>query len=257
MSPVVCCAACRGTDSGTRRPAPYPGAWVEPDGHQVVPQGFPTYLALAFVITIILPSLVLIECFLRGSDTIKALAAATLAPYLLVFLPQVLLETVFLNRSVMTPVLPVLYAYYRFWQFIRSLQLVAAVQGAQRPLTGEHAWLVYYLLSLMCFWVFDTGCTMFWLPGMYDWQLQDAQLLTKLSKQLAADKTKQHNEHKGAAANGAADGAANGAVGAKNAGDAGPISSPAMAAKLRHRWRLAGNHRPAASGDMDAYSFGS
>jgi hypothetical protein len=88
---------------------------------------------------------------------------------------------------------------------------------------------------------------------MYDWQLQDAQLLTKLSKQLAADATKQHNEHKGAAANGAA----NGAVGAKNAGNAGPISSPAMAAKLRHRWRLAGNHRPAASGDMDAYSFGS
>lgn len=240
------CTLCR----AAHRPAPYPGAWVEPDGHQAVPPGFPSYLALAFVITIILPTLVLIECFLRGTPTIMALASATLAPYLLVFLPQVLLETVFLNRSFMTPVLPLLYAYYRLWQFIRSLHLVAAVQGARiPPLAGEHAWLVYYLLSLMAFWVFDSGCTLLWLPGMYDWQLQDEKLLAKLSKQRQEQLANGHGRDKAAAA-------ANGH--AKEEPPQGPLASggPAMAAKLRHRWRLAGSHRPAASGEYDSYGFG-
>lgn len=208
---------------------------MEADGHQAVPQGFPSYLALAFVVTVIVPTIVLAGCLLSSSDTTKALAAATLAPYLVVFLPQILLETKFLNRSFMTPVLPVLFAYYRLWQFIRSLSLVAGVQSAP---AGQHAWLVYYLLSLLAFWVFDSGCTMVWLPGMYEWQLQNVALLTRLSKQRQAPQDAKGGGHPGDA----------------NAAEA--LSGPALAAKLRHRWRLAASHHPAASGDFDSYSFG-
>jgi hypothetical protein len=217
---------------------------MEADGHQVVPQGFPSYLTLAFVTTVIVPTLALAACLVGGSAELKALAASTLAPYLLVFLPQILLETKYLNRSFMTPVLPVLYAYYRFWQFIRSLALVSAHGGSAG---GQHSWLLYYLLSLMCFWVFDTGCTMVWLPGMFEWQLQDAALLARLSKQheqKGRKPTKQQQKQQ-----------QEGGAGGQEAAE-GPLSGPAIAAKLRHRWGLAGSHRPTDSGEYDSYNFG-
>lgn len=243
---------CRGTqkDSRQKQPAPYPGAWVESDGSQLVPQGFPFYLALACIISVVFPSLVLAYCLLKDDPVLKALGCATLAPYLLVFLPQILLETKYLNRSFMTPALPVLYAYYRFWQFVRSIGLVASVgavaqitQGPTAAAGGAYSWLLYYLLSLLCFWAFDTGCTMVWLPGMYEWQLQDVGLLTRLSQQRRQQEKKAQNSNKAALANGAAEAE-------------GHVSGPALAAKLRHRWRLAGSKRPAGSGDFDSYSFG-
>jgi hypothetical protein len=218
---------------------------VEADGQQVVPQGFPSYLTLAFVTTIIVPTLALAACLAAGSAEVKALAAATLAPYLLVFLPQILLETKYLNRSFMTPVLPVLYAYYRFWQFIRSLALVAAHGDSAG---GQHSWLLYYLLSLMCFWAFDTGCTLVWLPGMYEWQLQDAALLARLSKQREQEGKRQTRQQLKLQQQ-------QGGAGGHEAAE-GPLSGPAIAAKLRHRWGLAGSHRPTDSGEYDSYSFG-
>jgi hypothetical protein len=205
------------------------------------------YLALASVISIVIPCLVLAYCLLNDNPILKALGCATLAPYLLVFLPQILLETKYLNRSFMTPALPVLYAYYRFWQFVRSVALVASVgaaaaadktEGTPAAAGGVCTWLLYYLLSLLCFWVFDTGCTMVWLPGMYEWQLQDVGLLTRLSQQRQQEKKAQNGHGVRAQA-------------AKGAAEAeGPTTGPALAAKLRHRWRLAG------SGDFDSYSFG-
>lgn len=227
---------------------------MEPDGHQAIPQGFPYYLALAFVVSIVNPSLLLAYCLLSRDPTLAVLGAATLAPYILVFLPQIFLETKFFNRSFMTPVVPIVHAYYRFWQLIRSLSLVVSAgatssgthaAAAQRPLlaAGQYAWLVYYLLSLLCFWAFDSGCTMAWLPGMFEWQLQDARLLARLSKQRQEEQQRKGSGQAGAATAAAA--------------AEGLVSGAAMAAKLRHRWRLAGSRTPAGSGDMDAYSFGS
>jgi hypothetical protein len=190
---------------------------------------------------------------MNDDPVLKALGCATLAPYLLVFLPQILLETKYLKRSFMTPALPVLYAYYRFWQFVRSVSLVAAVGSvadktdgptAATAAAGAYSWLLHYLLSLLCFWVFDTGCTVVWLPGMYEWQLQDVGLLSRLCQQRQQEK-KAHNGH------GVKAQADKGAVGTK-----GLTSGPALAAQLRHRWRLAGSKRPAGSGDFDSYSFG-
>jgi hypothetical protein len=237
---------------------------VEPDGHQAIPLGFPYYLALAFFVSIVTPSLLLAYCLLSGDPTLAVLGAATLAPYILVFLPQIFLETRFFNRSFMTPVVPIVHAYYRFWQLIRSLGLVVragvssssgGIQYAvqQRPLlaAGQYAWLLYYLLSLLCFWAFDSGCTMAWLPGMFEWQLQDAGLLARLSKQRQEEEEQRQQQRKGSGQTGAAAGAA-AAAGGEELG-----SGPAMAAKLRHRWRLAGSRTPAGSGDMDAYTFGS
>lgn len=229
---------------------------MEPDGHQAIPQGFPYYLALAFVVSIITPSLLLAFCLLSRDPTLAVLGAATLAPYILVFLPQIFLETRFFNRSFMTPVVPIVHAYYRFWQLIRSLGLVVRAGASsssnstmpyaaqQRPLlaAGQYGWLVYYLLSLLCFWAFDSGCTMAWLPGMFEWQLQDARLLARLSKQRQEEQQQRKGSGQADAATAAAEGL---------------VSGPAMAAKLRHRWRLAGSRTPAGSGDMDAYSFGS
>jgi hypothetical protein len=113
----------------------------------------------------------------------------------LVFIPQILLETKFLSRSFMTPMLPVLFMYYRLWQFIRSLWLLdqllppspsaaaAAAAAAAASIPGSNGgWMKGYLLSLLGFWVFDTGCTLLWMPWMFDWQLQDFNRLQQLSR---------------------------------------------------------------------------
>lgn len=253
---------CRASSKG-KQPAPYPGAWVEPDGRQLVPKGFPSYLALAFVVTVIIPSLVLLSCLLSSSDTLRALGCATLAPYLLVFTPQILLETKYLNRSFMTPVLPVLFAYYRIWQFVRSLGLVAhgTTQGAAPSAAGgaapQHGWLLYYLLSLLCVWVFDTGCTMLWLPGMFEWQLQSVPLLTRLSNQRQQEKQQEKQQHarrKSQSHHSAATPENGGA-----AAQAVQPGSPAMAAKMRRKLRAAaadGGQAGGGSGDYDSYDFG-
>lgn len=239
-----------GKQGAAKVPAPYPGAWVEADGVQAVPQGFPFYLALAFVVTVIAPTAVLASCLLAHTPpaVTKALAAATLGPYLLVFVPQILLETRFLNRSFMTPVLPVLFAYYRFWQFIRSLGLIRSVAAAVAQ-QGRPSWLLHYLVSLMAFWAFDTACTIVWMPGMYEWQLQDVQLLTRLSQQ------RQHTVQqptKAAASKQQVVPKCAEAVGGSSEQPAATLA----AARVQHRWRLAGgHHRPADSGEFD-YSFG-
>lgn len=198
---------------------------MEADGRQRVPRGFPGYLAFAFVVAVIVPAGVLTGCLCAASSdsVLCALAAATLGPYLLVFVPQMLLETLWLNRSVVTPLLPVLFAHYRLWQFIRSLSLVGS----------GHWWLQRYLASLLAFWVFDMACTLVWLPGMYEWQLQDAALLARLSGMRATQR---------------------GAAKAKQPVAVVP-DSPAAAAKARHR-RQPGAGGAGQSGDFDAYSFG-
>jgi hypothetical protein len=167
--------------SSKERPAPYPGAWVEHDGRQHAPRGFaPGYLGFALVVSLIIPAALLL---LSTGRTCQALVYATLGPYLLVFVPQIALETKYLNRSFMTPVLPLLFMYYRLWQFIRSLALVAAhSSGAASSAPQQQHWLTSYLMSLLVFWVFDTGCTMLWLPWMYDWQLQDTAQLQQLAE---------------------------------------------------------------------------
>jgi hypothetical protein len=158
---------------------------VEHDGHQHAPRGFaPGYLGFALVWSLIIPAVLLL---LSSGHECQPLVYATLGPYLLVFVPQIALETKYLNRSFMTPVLPLLFMYYRLWQFVRSLALVAAhtAAGAAGAATAgsprQQHWLTSYLMSLLVFWVFDTGCTMLWLPWMYDWQLQDPALLQQLA----------------------------------------------------------------------------
>ncbi|WIA07938.1 hypothetical protein OEZ85_007415 [Tetradesmus obliquus] len=126
-------------DTRKERPAPYPGAWVEADGRQHAPRGFaPGYLGFALVWSLIIPAAVLL---LSSGQACQPLAAATLGPYLLVFVPQIALETKYLNRSFMTPVLPLLFMYYRLWQFVRSLALVAAHTAAAASSQQQQHWL--------------------------------------------------------------------------------------------------------------------
>eukprot|EP00775_Hariotina_reticulata_P005680 gene5680-5918_t len=158
------------------------GAWVEADGRQRCPRGFtPGYLSLALVITLIIPSFILTF----SSRAVRPLANATLGPYLMVFIPQILLETRFLSRSFMTPMLPVLFMYYRLWQFIRALGLLTQLQpppAAAGSSVSNVIFFKWYLLSLLGFWVFDTGCTIVWMPWMYNWQLQDFTRMQQLSR---------------------------------------------------------------------------
>lgn len=173
---------------------------MDSDGHQRAPRGFaPGYLGFALFISLIIPSAVSLYVLVASntnSSISRPLVCATLVPYLLVFVPQIILETKYLNRSFMTPVLPVLYMYYRLWQFIRSLGLVAKYES---DIVGGVAasLLKAYLVSLLMFWVFDTACTMVWMPWMYDWQLQDPQLLRKLVEQRQQEQlvlAKQHHK---------------------------------------------------------------
>lgn len=224
------------------RPAPYPGAWVELNGHQQTPRGFaPGYLGLAFVITVITPSSVLLYTLLvtnSSSSITRPLACATLLPYLLVFIPQIMLETKVLNQSFMTPMLPVLYMYYRLWQFIRSLGLVA--QHESNPVGGSAASLLkVYLVSLLVFWVFDTACTILWMPWMYDWQLQDPQLLQQLVEQRQHEQLQRGKGHELVAA----------AFGSTAASSEGPTDSPASPsiAGRRIRTRSMARSSPAAA----------
>jgi hypothetical protein len=248
-----------------QQPAPYPGAWMEADGTQAYPRGFTRYLGAAFGLSVIAPSAVLLGCLAstRSSAATRALAAATMAPYLVVFAPQIALETRLLNRSVMTPVLPLLFAPYRLWQLTRSLALVAAAAPASAPGAAaaaagrsawqpqplahpalRHHWLLWVLVSLLAFWVFDTACTLVWLPGMFDWQLQDSRLLAQLSRQQQQQQQQQT----------AAPTAAQPPAGAC----ATVPESPAAAAKARHRRRVGGaqQQQDFGSGDVDAYGFG-
>ncbi|KAF6252930.1 hypothetical protein COO60DRAFT_483882 [Scenedesmus sp. NREL 46B-D3] len=131
-------AAEYGRTRSKERPAPYPGAWVGRDGRQHAPRGFaPGYLGFALLWSLIIPAVLLL---LSTGYACQPLVYATLGPYLLVFVPQIALETKYLNRSFMTPVLPLLFMYYRLWQFVRSLALVAAhtagAAGAESSAAG-------------------------------------------------------------------------------------------------------------------------
>ncbi|KAF8072349.1 hypothetical protein HT031_000008 [Scenedesmus sp. PABB004] len=181
-----CYAESRAAQLGDGPPAPYPGAWVERDGRQVTPRGFaPGYLGLALLLSLLAPGAALCAALALGrggggGGGSAGLAAATLGPYLAVFLPQIALETRVLNRSVMTPVLPLLFWPHRLWQLLRGLALAARHADAHG---GEGGWLVPALLGLLSFWVFDSACTLLWMPGMYDWQLQDGALLARIAAQ--------------------------------------------------------------------------
>jgi hypothetical protein len=140
------------------------------------------YLGIAFIVSAIVPALVLIGTFVSAglNSPSSQLAAYCLAPYLLAFLPQGFLETKFLRRSVMAPVIPILFMYYRLWQFLRSLQAVRGFQAVAAAAaatgggssSGGMQWLQWYLLSLLALWVFDTASVLVWLPWTYNWQLQ-------------------------------------------------------------------------------------
>jgi hypothetical protein len=215
---------------------------------------------------------------LSSGHACQPLVYATLGPYLLVFVPQIALETKYLNRSFMTPVLPLLFMYYRLWQFVRSLALVAAhtaagaaaaAAAAAGNATQQH-WLTSYLMSLLVFWVFDTGCTMLWLPWMYDWQLQDPALLQQLAQarqqeaattMLAAAASKRQQLHPAgeAGASGAATPvqAAAGGVAAGGGGGSHGMTTRSRArtpaSSVRPRSRAAASH---SSADIDSYGFG-
>lgn len=229
---------------------------MEHDGHQQAPRGFaPGYLSFALVVSLMIPSVVL----LLSSGTSRPLAFATLGPYLLVFIPQIALETKYLNRSFMTPALPLLFMYYRLWQFIRSLQLVAEhrkleVHGAAGA--GQH-WLTTYLLSLLVFWVFDTGCTIIWLPWMFNWQLQDPKHLSELTKLREQEQEQAARQHHPAGPTPAA---------THHIQDGGAmLSSPAANAhgmttrsKARTPGTAAARSRKAdSSAEIDSYGYGS
>jgi hypothetical protein len=257
--------------SSRERPAPYPGAWVEHDGRQHAPRGFaPGYLGFALVWSLIIPAVLLL---LSSGRACQPLVYATLGPYLLVFVPQIALETKYLNRSFMTPVLPLLFMYYRLWQFVRSLALVAAHTGAAAEAAAaagtaqQQHWLTSYLMSLLVFWVFDTGCTMLWLPWMYDWQLQDPALLQELAEArqqeaattmlAAAAKRRQLHPAGAAADSGAATPARAAAIDVAGGGGTHGMTTRSKArtpgSSARPRSRAAASH---SSAEIDSYGFG-
>jgi hypothetical protein len=241
---------------------------VEHDGHQHAPRGFaPGYLGFALVWSLIIPAVLLL---LSSGHACQPLVYATLGPYLLVFVPQIALETKYLNRSFMTPVLPLLFMYYRLWQFVRSLAMVAAHTAAGAAAAGspqQQHWLTSYLMSLLVFWVFDTGCTMLWLPWMYDWQLQDPALLQQLAQArqqgapstlLAAAPAKRRQLHP--AGDIGASGATTpvqSAVGAAAGGGSHGMTTRSRArtpaSSVKPRSRAAASH---SSADIDSYGFG-
>uniref|UniRef100_A0A383VBX7 Uncharacterized protein n=1 Tax=Tetradesmus obliquus TaxID=3088 RepID=A0A383VBX7_TETOB len=264
-----------GDTRSKQRPAPYPGAWVEADGRQHAPRGFaPGYLGFALVWSLLIPAAVLL---LSSGQACQPLVAATLGPYLLVFVPQIALETKYLNRSFMTPVLPLLFMYYRLWQFVRSLALVAAHTAAAASSQQQQHWLTSYLMSLLVFWVFDTGCTLLWLPWMYDWQLQDPRLLSQLAEarqqeaattMLAAAAAAKTRQLRPAGADASGSGAATSQVAAAAAaagtagGDGAGGSSHGMTtcskartpgSSMAARSRAAASH---SSAEIDSYGFG-
>jgi hypothetical protein len=240
---------------------------VEHDGQQHAPRGFaPGYLGFALVWSLIIPAVLLL---LSTGRTCQPLVCATLGPYLLVFVPQIALETKYLNRSFMTPVLPLLFMYYRLWQFVRSLALVAAhtaaaaAEAAAGSATQQH-WLTSYLMSLLVFWVFDTGCTMLWLPWMYDWQLQDTALLQQLAAArqqeaattMLAAGTKRRQLHAAGGAATSVRAAAGGAAGDGGGGSHGMTTrsrARTPASSVRPRSSAAASH---SNAEIDSYGFG-
>jgi hypothetical protein len=149
--------------------APYLGAWIQKNGSQKAPVGFaPFYLLFAFVVSFITPICVLLYVLTQpATNPARQLVFESLLPYLLVFVPQMLLETRYMRTTVMAPTIPILFMFYRLWQFIRSLNLTAASKPQEDVL-----WVKTYLLATLGFWVFDTAAVLTWLPWTYNWQLQ-------------------------------------------------------------------------------------
>ena len=149
--------------------APYLGAWIHKDGSQRAPVGFaPFYLLIAFVSSFVIPFCVFLYALTQpATHAARLLIFESLLPYLLVFVPQMLLETRYMRTTVMAPTIPILFMFYRLWQFIRSLNLVAAAKPQDEVL-----WFKAYLLATLGFWIFDTAAVLTWLPWTYNWQLQ-------------------------------------------------------------------------------------
>ncbi|KAK9843085.1 hypothetical protein WJX74_006761 [Apatococcus lobatus] len=100
----------------------YPGPFVDTDSETRLPAYF-----LWYVVTAWAPPAVVIPCagiIWLASKGQAALAAATLIPYLMVLIAQVLTEECFKRRcSPMWPQVPMVYMAYRFWQLLRSCWL--------------------------------------------------------------------------------------------------------------------------------------
>ena len=154
----------------------------------------PFYLLFALSCACLAPAAGLAHSLLSSggvADPTSAGASAgvALAPYLLLFAWQWLLEMRLCRRSLLAPAVPLAFSLARPWQLARSAALVeylaeAAAAGVGAGSAEEAAasaaaaavvsppWLPVALRLLSLFWTFDTAALLVWLPWTYNWQTQ-------------------------------------------------------------------------------------